>query len=235
MPEALSIPVRFNGPLASGNGGYCAGRFAGLVDGLAEVRLRSPVPMDVPLDVVRNGDGTARVLSGEALVAEVRPADGLDIEVPPPVSAPAARAAVRRYRGPSNGVFSQCFVCGRMRDDALEVFAGRVDGRRVVASPWIPPAWTADANGHVRPEFVCAVLDCPTYFASYLDEELGPSVLAQFTARIDGPVVAGEEHVAIAWPIEVAGRKRYAGSALLSSAGETLAVAHALLIAPRPD
>jgi hypothetical protein len=85
----------------------------------------------------------------------------------------------------------------------------------------------------VRPEFVWAVLDCPTFFASHIDQGLGLSVLARLTARIDAPVVAGEEHVVIAWPIETEGRKRHAGSAVLSSDGEALAVARALMIEPR--
>ena len=92
---------------------------------------------------------------------------------------------------------------------------------------------SAGPDGNVLPEFVWAVLDCPTYFALYMDGELPMSVLARLTARIDGPVAAGREHVVIAWPIERDGRKHHAGAAVLSSDGEALAVAHALLIAPR--
>ena len=53
MPESLSIPARFNGPLDSGNGGYSAGLIAGFMGGAAEVDLRRPVPLDTRLDVVR--------------------------------------------------------------------------------------------------------------------------------------------------------------------------------------
>ncbi len=113
------------------------------------------------------------------------------------------------------------------------MFAGAVEGREVVASPWTPPSWTADAAGHVLPEFVWAVLDCPTYFALYMDGELPMSVLGRLSARIDAPVLAGEEHVVIAWPMESDGRKRHAGAAVLSPDGEALAVARALLIEPR--
>lgn len=233
MPAALSIPRRFNGPLQSGNGGYCSGVLAGFLDGPAEVKLRRPVPLDTQLDVVHEDDGTVRLLEGEALVAEARQVPGFDVEVPAPVNPDDARLAAERYRGLSDGVFSRCFVCGRARADAFGVFAGPVEGREVVASPWTPPAWTADAQGHVRPEFAWAVLDCPTYFALYTKGALPMSVLAQLTARIDAPVVAGEEHVVIAWPIEADGRKHRAGSAVLSPAGEILAVAHALLIEPR--
>ena len=37
----------------------------------------------------------------------------------------------------------------------------------------------------------------------------------------------------IAWPIEFDGRKHHAGAAVLSADGDVLAVARALLIAPR--
>ena len=233
MSESLSIPRRFNGPLESGNGGYCSGIVAGFLGGAAEVNLRRPVPLDTPLDVVRENDGSVRVLDGEALVVEARSAPELGVEVPAPVSPRQARLAAARYRGRSDGLFSRCFVCGRAREDALGVCAGAVEGRQLVASPWTPPSWTADAAGRVLPEFVWAVLDCPTYFALYMDGDLPMSVLARLTARIDAPVVAGEEHVVIAWPMETDGRKRHAGSAVLSRDGEALAVAHALLIEPR--
>ena len=44
---------------------------------------------------------------------------------------------------------------------------------------------------------------------------------------------AGTDHVVVAWPIATEGRKRHAGSAVLSADGEQLAVAQALLIEPR--
>jgi hypothetical protein len=234
VSESLAIPSRFNGPRESGNGGYCSGVVAGFLDAAAvEVSLRRPVPLETRLDVVREANGSVRVLDGEALVAEARPAPEFDVEVPAPVSPHDARLAAARYRGMSDGPFSRCFVCGRARADAFGVFAGAVDGRQLVASPWTPRSWTADAAGAVLPEFVWAVLDCPTFFASYLDEDLPVSVLARLTARIDAPIAAGAEHVVAAWPIDTDARKRHAGSAVLSPDGEALAVARALLIEPR--
>ena len=233
MSETLTVPARFNGPLESGNGGYSAGALAAFLDGPVEVTLRRPVPLDVELDVVREEDGSVRALARDALVAEARPAPGFDLDPPAAVSVEEARDAVERYRGLFDGPFSRCFVCGRARDDAFGVFAGAVEGRRLVASPWTPPAWAAGEDGNVRPELVWAVLDCPTFFATYIDDVLRQAVLGRLTARLDAPVRAGEEHVVIGWPIEVEGRKRHAGSAVLSAGGEPLAVAHALLIEPR--
>jgi hypothetical protein len=233
--ETLEIPHRFNGPLASGNGGYSAGALAAFADGPIAVSLRRPVPLDTALEITRGDDGSVRASHGEEVVAEGQPTRALDLEVPAPVSVEEARAARARYRGLETGPFARCFVCGLAREDAFGVQAGRVEGRDVVASPWTPPEWTADESGAVRREIVWAVLDCPTYFAAYVDtpDPLPPAVLARFAARIDTPIRAGEEHVAIGWPIATDGRKLRAGSAVLSGDGETLAVAEALLIEPR--
>jgi hypothetical protein len=231
--DSVSIPARFNGPLENGQGGYTAGIAAGLVGGTAEVTLRRPVPLNTELTVEREDNGALQLLDGDALVVEARPAPDLAVDVPPAVTPEEARRASAAYRGADDGPFSRCFVCGRARDDALGVFAGDVDGRDVVASPWTPPAWTADGAGTVRPEFVWAALDCPTFFAAYIGQELPMSVLGRLTARIDAPVRADEEHVVMAWPLEVDGRKRTAGAALLSPDGEPLAVARALMIEPR--
>ncbi len=233
MAQTLSIPGRFNGPQTSGHGGYCSGLIAGFVEGQAEVTLRSPVPLDRPLDVVHEGDGSARVLDGETLVAEAEPVSELAVEVPEPVSAGEAHDAAGRYRGSAEGPFSHCFVCGRARDDALGVFAGAVEGRDLVASPWTPPEWTADGEGHVLPEFVWSVLDCPTYFAVYTNGELPISFLGRMAVNIAAPAEAGKEHVVISWPLEIDGRKRHAAGAVLSRDGAPLAVARALMIEPR--
>ena len=82
VSKSVSIPSRFNGPLDSGNGGYCSGVVANIFEGAAEVSLRRPVPLDAPLDVVHENDGSVRVLDGEALVAVARAVPEFDIEVP---------------------------------------------------------------------------------------------------------------------------------------------------------
>jgi hypothetical protein len=232
VAESLVVPSQFNGPLESGNGGYSAGAIAAFLGGTAAVSLRRPVPLDTALEVDLDGQ-RAQVRDGGELIAEAERVDGFDLQSPSPVSVEEARRASTRYRGLADGQFSRCFVCGRARQDGFGVFAGEVDGREVVASPWTPPAWTADDTGAARPEFVWSVLDCPTYFATYLGEDLATSFLARMSARIHSPVPVGEEHVVIAWPIEVDGRKRFAGSAVLDADGKPMAVARVLLVEPR--
>src|SRR4051812_43464658 len=85
MTDTLTIEPRFNGPPDSGNGGYSFGRLAQFVDAqAAEVTLRLPPPIGRPLEVERCDDGGARLVDGDALIAEARPAD-VPAEVPPPV------------------------------------------------------------------------------------------------------------------------------------------------------
>jgi hypothetical protein len=231
VAHTLSIPGRFNGPRTSGHGGYSSAVIAGFVEGPTAVTLRSPVPLDTPLEVRREDEGWVRVLDGETLVAEASATERLELEVPAPVDPEEARQAKARYRGSTDDLFSHCFVCGRAREDALGVFAGRVEGRDLVASPWTPLPWTAD-SGQVIPEFIWAVMDCPTYFAVYRDNR-PLSFLGRMTARIDAPVAAGDEHVVMAWPISADGRKHQAGAAVLSGEGEVLAEARVLMIEPR--
>jgi hypothetical protein len=232
VAKTLSVPRRFNGPLESGQGGYTCALLASEVDGPAQVSLRSPVPLDTPLEV-RRDHGPVRMVDGDHLIAEAEPGPEIDLNVPDRVGVQEARAAAGRYAGSNDGLFSHCFVCGPAREDALGVFAGKVDGRELVASPWTPPAWTADGAGRVRPEFIWAVLDCPTYFAVYRNGELPMSFLARMSACIAAPVPVEQEHVVIAWPISAEGRKRHAGAAVLSDGGDVLAVARALMIEPR--
>lgn len=235
MTATVVVSRRFNGPRESGNGGYTSGVIANRLEGPVEVSLRSPVPLDQPLQLSTGEGGTLRAHHGETLIAEARALPDLDVAVPAPVSVEEARRASQNYRAPDDGVFSHCFVCGRARgEDCFEVFAGQVEGRELVATPWTPPDWTSGADGDVRPEFVWAALDCPTYFATHLEGELTLSMLVRQRAELLGPVTVGEEQIVIAWPIETEGRKRLAGAAVLSADGETLAVAEALMIEPRP-
>jgi hypothetical protein len=229
----MIVPRRFNGPRESGQGGYSAGLIAMRMGELAEVSLRSPIPLDTDIAIAETEDGGIELFDEETLVATARPRE-LDLDVPAPVSLEEAHVASGNYRGTAEGEFGTCFVCGRGRDDAFGVMAGAVDGRAVVASPWTPGELTdLDGTGRAAPEFVWAVLDCPTYFALY-PGALPVSFLARFTARVDDLPEVGSEYVVMAWPIGRDGRKHLAGSALLDADGEVLARAEALLIEARP-
>jgi hypothetical protein len=232
VSETLVIPARFNGPPSSANGGYACGRVAGLLGGRAEVTLRRPPPLDVPLAVEREEDGSrVAVLDGDALVAEAvgLGEERLALEVVAPVSVAEAAEAARGYAGFRAHAYETCFVCGPARPerDGLGIFPGPVAGREAVAAPWTPPG-----SGPVDPLLVWAALDCPSGWA--VDEFSREGVLlGRLAAELVGPVRGGEQHVVLGWPVAAEGRKRLAGSAIFTGGGELRAYARSTWLVPR--
>jgi hypothetical protein len=219
----VRIPARFNGPPASANGGYMCGLVAALFGGEAEVTLRTPPPLERELEVVR-ANGRVEVRDEERLVAEGERAD-VDVDVPAPVSVAEAEAASTRYAGFAHHAYPTCFTCGPEREDGLAIYAGPVAGRDgVVASTWTPAEEPA-------PEVVWAALDCPSGWAVD-DFQREGVLLGRMAARVDGLPVPGEPHVVVGWRVGEEGRKRYAGSALMTANGEVLARSRSTWIVP---
>ncbi len=236
---ALSIPSRFRGPAASGNGGYVCGCAAGYVGGPATVTLRRPPPLDTALAVERDGDGSIRVRDNGTLVAEAQPApEAPDIQIPGQVSPAQASAAAGRARYFQDPVFPDCFVCGPARHpgDGLRIFPGPVAGRELWAAPWTPDPSVAGPEGRVRAEIVWAALDCPSGIAAAEAAGLGTAILlGRMTAWLAARPEAGQPCTVIAWPGGQDGRKLTAFSALLGPGSQVLAAARAVwLTVPRP-
>jgi len=226
----IAIARRFCGPAESGNGGYTCGRLAAFVAAPAEVTLRVPPPLDTPLAVVMDG-AKARLLHGTTLVAEAAPAI-VDVTPPRPPTWDEAVAASARYDGHRAHDFPRCFVCGPAREpgDALRLWTGPLGRDGIVAAPWVPHASLADEGGRVRPEFLWASVDCPGFWAPD-PRPATPLLLGRFAARFDGGVRAGEECIAIGWPMGVDGRKHFSGTALFRRGGGLVGVARATWIA----
>lgn len=247
MTELL-VPGRFNGPRASGNGGWTAGALAGRLAGVpadhaapwppVRVTLRKPPPLDVPLPVV---DGAATDADGEVVaVAEV-----VDRELEPvaAVDAAAATTASASYAGLTHHPFPGCFVCGTAREDGLRIFPGRVGedagGRVRVAAPWTPDPscaedWHEYVDDHRRAALAItwAALDCVGGWTSDLEER--PLVLGRMTARVDTLPVVGEPHVVVGGARGSEGRKTNTSSTLYDPDGRVVAVAEHVWIAVDP-
>jgi len=219
----LVIERKFRGPSGSANGGYTCGVLASFMHGPAEVTLRLPPPLERPLEI--EPDGGARLLDGEAVVAEAVPAAALELPVPAPVSWEQAAAAALP-EGDRESVFPECFVCGWKRDDGMQIYAGPVDGRELVAAPWTP------RHEFVSPECVWAALDCPGAYAVELGQRGNP-VLGRLTARVEHLPHPGERCVVMGWPLGEEGRKLYAGTAVLGENDRLLGCARATWILPK--
>ena len=73
MSEQVVIARRFNGPPDSAHGGYACAVAAQFLDWSAEVTLRRPPPLEQPLEVQRDDDGSVSLLEGDALVMQAEP------------------------------------------------------------------------------------------------------------------------------------------------------------------
>ncbi len=225
MKDQVIIDKRYCGPKDSGNGGYVCGSMARHVDGVAEVTLRKPPPLERALDLELNGSRVS-LRDGDDLVAEARSAT-LDIDIPEPPSFEVASAATRSYRGFEFHALPHCYVCGPLREDGMHVFPSPIPDRDIVASPWIPEEHQAGTDGRIREEFRWAALDCPGFFA--IDGH-ATRLLGRLTTRLGRSVRVGEKCVTIGWHIHSSGRKHATGTALFSESGDLCGAAQATWI-----
>lgn len=227
-PEQISISSRFVGPPDSGNGGYVGGAFAALLDtdSPVEVTLRSPVPLETPLDIKR-GEGTVIVngnMDKDILVAELLETE-LDMDVPTPPDweeALSARPMSYSFGDQKNPLFVNregfhpiCFCCGAEHDEGLQVFAAPVLNNEQVAAIWSTKEEWAEDSGNLPNEFLWTALDCPGQFA-YMANGIRTGMLGRITAQIFEPAKAGEEYMVTGWRIGIEGKKHFAGTALFN-------------------
>jgi hypothetical protein len=222
----LVIDTDYAGLPELAHGGYVAGLLtATLATGSSRVRLRRPVPTARALHLERPGPGQVELHDDVGLLA-----DGVGVDVPlgvpEPVSAAQALAASAHAPGAEHHPFPYCMCCGREHPRGLGVFPGPVNGRSVVAAHWVPPEQHADDRGELPLELVCAALDCPQLWALMVHAPTTTPervVTAMLETRLEHPVVAGEPHVVIGWPIGRDGRRWLAGAAIFGPAGELCA------------
>jgi hypothetical protein len=222
----LVIDAAYDGLPDLAHGGYVAGVLTGaLAADSSRVRLRRPVPSARALRLERPGPGHVELYDGAQLVADGFEAEVL-LEVPEPVAPTEAKAASRRFPGAAHHPFPGCVCCGPEHPRGLRVFPGPVSGRGIVAAHWLPPEQLAGDRGELPPALVCAALDCPQIWALMLHAPVATSdrvVTAVLETRLEQPVLAGEPHVVVAWPLGRDGRRWLAGAAVFGPAGELCA------------
>lgn len=238
--DTLIVDRRFNGPPASGNGGWVAGALARrLGAGAVSVSLRSPPPLDATLAVRRLDDRSLALFDGERLLAQAEAAD-LEGEAPASPGLEAARAAgaVARMRAASRrgaSPYAHCFGCGIARRDGLRIIPGPVGEEGMVATDWTPSRPPGDDTATaVDLETTWAALDCPAGFA--WNHQLGespPMMTARMTARVERPLEVDRTYVVIGWPIAREGRKLHAGTAIFDADGCVMARSRQLWLLPR--
>jgi len=229
--EYLEISERFCGPPNSGNGGYVCGLLAKHLTGAVTVRLKAPPPLNTKLRRAWTED-SARLFHDSAVIGEAKSSE-LRLEPPADIATLAqAEHAAAAFPGFQSHLFPRCFVCGPAREmgDGLRIFSGPLPNRAVHAAPWVPHQSLADDRGDVATEFIWAALDCPSGFAVLPVPEGSAIVLGELCASLERELVVGQPTVVTSWPIAHEGRRRTAGTAIHTTAGQLVAVARAVWI-----
>lgn len=232
----MIIDARFNGPPDSGNGGYCCGRFALNLHAdptlASEVTLRSPPPLNTPLQAVAVGEAI-EIRDADQLVATVGTTT-VDFKPLPAPNMHMAKDAENRYPGFENHPFSGCFVCGpeRAEGDGLRLFPGSLDAQAAEAGPvcchWQPSKDLGDEAGNIKPEFVWAALDCPTYFGAYSGRGMVLAVLGRQAVKLlETSLPVNEPYTIQSWLGTTDGRKSTSFGALYREGGECVALCRA--------
>jgi hypothetical protein len=236
--EEIVVAARFNGPPASGNGGYVGGLLAARIGAPAvEVTLRAPPPLDRPLQLRATPAGGLALFDAGTLLAEAV-ASALELEVPTPPGPGEAQAAGelgrRRAEAGIGNPYMRCFGCGIARHDGLRLLPTPAGPEGVVAASWTPDASLADAEGAIPPEIVWTALDCPAGFAwTNRLQDAPPLVTGRITASVDLAPRAGERYTVIGWPIAQDGRKLHAGTAIVDTEGRVRARSRQLWMIPK--
>ncbi len=231
IDDVLIIPTRFRGPAHSGNGGWVSGALAEATghDGPVTVRLRTPPPLDRPLQLRSDDQGRLSASDGSLLVAQAWPAEELarpGAEVlarASQVSNSMAQEAGQRYRGLADHPFPSCFTCGTGRDpaEALCLRTGRLSGEDgMFATAWTP--------AEVSLPITWAALDCPGAWAG--DVAGRPMVLGTMTARVGHLPQVGAPQLILSWVSGESGRKVFSHTALFDDERQLLAYAEATWI-----
>src|SRR5689334_1566990 len=226
--RSFAVPARFCGPPDSGNGGYTCGIVARELDGVIECTLRSPVPLDVPLDIERTQTGGILRHGGKVIV-EANPTT-ISVVPPPPIRLEAATAAMSSsFALDARHPCPTCFVCGPKRKvhDGLRIFPAAID-EKIHAAAWLPTAVFGDSRQLVALEFLWAALDCPTGFAAGFPIA-GKLVTGRLAVEQLQPVHIGESCLLLSWPLGVEGRKHFSAACLYQNQ-EPCAVARATWI-----
>jgi hypothetical protein len=177
------------------------------------------------------------------LIAEATALE-LQLPTPAPISFEAARHATEAFIGHYEHPYPGCFVCGTRRlaqhGPGLSLFPGAVaqthGGPEVVASPFVPSAEWCDHDGQLRPEFVWAALDCPSWFGhAAFAEHNKPILLGRLAVRIVRRPGLHEHCVVLGWSLGQEGRRIQCGSALYGADESCIAFARSTWIELKPS
>ena len=238
--RTVTIPAKYCGPPNSGNGGYMCALVARCIEGIAQVYLRAPAPLEKPLTVDLLPGNRALMRDGETVLAEGSP--GYLDERPPPAPtwevavAASLRSPMRTYHP-----YPTCYGCGpeRARDDGLRIFTAQEGTLPTGFGIWEPNEALGATGQSVDEKIVWIALDCgtgilPVVPAREMFGQKARVMTGMMTARFDRPVIIGNRYTTRSWLTATEGRKLHLGSAIYDATGVPVASSQSLWFALPP-
>ena len=78
---SITIPAIYKGPPDIANGGYVCSLFAEFIDGVIDVMIKRPTPLDRELQICADGDGMYYLMDGDSMIISAKPGV-LDLPAP---------------------------------------------------------------------------------------------------------------------------------------------------------
>ncbi len=239
MNERIVVGRGQRGPILSGNGGYVGGLLAKALgeEHAVEVTYRAPVPLEMPLDIVRDGADRLRLMHADTLICEARRAELAFVPEVPAIDWSRAERIWSAGGSHAGSAFAGCIVCGRERaeGDGLRVWGGPTGAGGESWSVYHPHAAHAGADGRIGFEYVWGTLDCPGAWAAQDPDDWRPALTGRMTARIVARPKAGERCLVVGRRTGVDGRKLHSTTALYTESGTLCAVASQTWIVLKED
>lgn len=219
-----------------GQGGFTCQQFAEAIGEPVTVALRSRIPLETDLDVVRHEDRwhlvnpsepDTVILEATRWDADCASGDTVTID-----DAAAARDAFPLTADAHPA--PHCLSCG-LQDRSLRVHAGPLgDGRW--ATPFRIPEWSL-VDGAVDPSLLWMAMDCSCgWYISHSGPNRRQAVTVQFAVDVHEPIAPETDYALVAWNGDYDagwdGRKRGAAAALFDSSGTQVASSRSFWVAP---
>ncbi len=233
--RSIVVDRRFRGSADSAQSGYAAGRAASFAEGIVEVRLHRPAPLEEDLLVEVDAEEQVTVVDGSDIVMEVRPNAEILVEVP------ASSEVIDEIfaRGPvaasQDDERPHCFGCSLQRQDGLGVATLPVGTTGIWGTTWTPDRSLPSTDEFINDEIVWAALDCPGSFAASDPSGRPPGItgfpaLKAMTVEIREKVRVGEQFAVLGWKLEHSDSTIGCGVAIVDRTHRVKAYAHLIYV-----
>ena len=235
--STIRVPTERQGQTGMGQGGFTCHEFVEAIGEPVTVALRSPIPLDVDLDIVHQEDRWHLVnpSAPDTVILEATRWTP-DYASTAPVSIEAAAQAREAFpMTAETHPAPHCYSCG-IHDRSLRVHAGPMPDGRWATPLRLPESSLVD--GRVDMSLVWMAVDCSCgWYISGSSAAQARAVTVQFAVDVIAPVQVDTDYALVSWHGDYSpdwdGRKRGAAAALFDASGSLVASSRSFWVAPK--